>query len=82
MLGDFGIRLFLNCVRIEENEKQGCMYMAIVRCENGHFYDDRKHGECPYCNKVQNTFEDRTMWREMEIQQTETENYKIEKKSV
>lgn len=56
--------------------------MAIVRCENGHFYDDRKHGECPYCNKIQNTFEDRTTWHEMEAKQTETESFRIEKMSV
>ena len=23
--------------------------MAIYRCDNGHFYDDEKHGSCPHC---------------------------------
>lgn len=24
--------------------------MPVVRCVNGHFYDDNKFSECPYCN--------------------------------
>lgn len=27
--------------------------MAIVQCENGHYYDNNKHSECPYCVKMQ-----------------------------
>ncbi len=27
--------------------------MAIVKCEKGHYYDDRRFGECPYCEKLQ-----------------------------
>lgn len=25
--------------------------MAIVKCFSGHYYDDQKNEECPYCNK-------------------------------
>lgn len=28
--------------------------MSIVRCDNGHFYDNNKHSDCPYCKSLQN----------------------------
>ena len=27
--------------------------MAIVQCINGHYYDDSKNSECPYCRKME-----------------------------
>lgn len=27
--------------------------MAIVKCPNGHFFDNKKYAECPYCRTVQ-----------------------------
>ncbi len=27
--------------------------MAIVQCENHHYYDDNKNRECPYCKKME-----------------------------
>jgi len=29
--------------------------MAILRCENGHFYDDSRQPECPHCVKESST---------------------------
>lgn len=29
--------------------------MAIIKCQFGHFYDDRRSGECPYCGKLRET---------------------------
>ena len=28
--------------------------MAVVKCENGHFYDDSKYESCPHCQNQQN----------------------------
>lgn len=28
--------------------------MALVQCENNHFYDDTKESSCPYCAKLNN----------------------------
>lgn len=28
--------------------------MAIVKCENGHFFDNNKYTSCPYCVKLEN----------------------------
>lgn len=28
--------------------------MAIVKCENGHFFDNNKYASCPYCVKLEN----------------------------
>ena len=28
--------------------------MAIVKCENGHFFDNNKYVSCPYCVKLEN----------------------------
>lgn len=30
--------------------------MAIVQCENNHYYDDKKHTECPYCAKMKTEY--------------------------
>ena len=27
--------------------------MAIIKCDKGHYYDDRRYSECPYCEKLQ-----------------------------
>jgi len=27
--------------------------MAVLRCENGHFYDNAKSPDCPHCNKTE-----------------------------
>ena len=27
--------------------------MAVLRCENGHFYDNAKFSDCPHCNKTE-----------------------------
>ena len=29
--------------------------MAVLRCENGHFYDNARHTECPHCVKEPST---------------------------
>lgn len=26
--------------------------MTIKQCERGHFYDENKYDECPYCNRI------------------------------
>lgn len=28
--------------------------MSIIKCENGHFFDNAKHAQCPYCISMQN----------------------------
>ena len=33
--------------RREENRKEE---RVLIRCDNGHFYDPKKHPTCPYCN--------------------------------
>ena len=25
--------------------------MAVIKCQNGHFYDDKKYAQCPHCNR-------------------------------
>lgn len=30
--------------------------MAIISCENRHFYDDSKYSVCPYCNKTNTSY--------------------------
>lgn len=37
--------------------------MAIVRCENGHFYDNQKSEKCPFCERRQEGGLDRTVFR-------------------
>lgn len=56
--------------------------MAIVRCENGHFYDDRKNQECPYCNKGHSTTEGQTMWQRAEAAEEKAEHFHIEKQAI
>lgn len=38
--------------------------MAIIKCPNGHYYDDKRNSTCPYCEKVDNGNFDRSVLNE------------------
>ena len=38
--------------------------MAIVRCEQGHFYDSQKYDDCPFCKKEQREQNTEVQFRE------------------